>query len=104
MPICIGNYGSLADGTTAYVSGFGDTVNRQEGEDFQASEYLNSVDVLIIEKDKCQKWYSDDLIIQNDQICAGHEGGGKDSCVGDSGGPLVKSTQRYYLSFFRNLQ
>jgi len=92
MPICVGNLGAnLPHGTPANVSGFGDTVNRQGDDQFQESEYLNSVDVLIIDKNICQNWYSnDDMKIQPDQICAGHEGGGKDSCVGDSGGPLVK--------------
>ena len=93
MPICIGNFGiNLPHGTPTNVSGFGDTVNREADDPFQAAEQLHSVDLLIIDSTICQNWYSGDgLKIQTDQICAGHEGGGKDSCVGDSGGPLVKS-------------
>jgi len=89
MPICIGKFPKLTHGSPVNVSGFGDTVNRDD-ESFQASDQLNSVDVLIVSKEICQNWYKEDHVILADQICAGHETGGKDSCVGDSGGPLVK--------------
>lgn len=91
MPICVDGFVDPAHGAHANVSGFGDTKNRAEGENFQASETLNSVDVKIVGKEICQNWYSGDHTIQPDQICAGHEAGGKDSCVGDSGGPLVQN-------------
>ena len=75
MPICVDGFADPAHGAHANVSGFGDTKNRVEGENFQASETLNSVDVKIVGKEICQNWYSGDHTIQPDQICAGHEAG-----------------------------
>ena len=75
MPICVDGFSDPTHGVHANVSGFGDTKNRAEGENFQASETLNAVDVKIVGKEICQNWYSGDHTIQPDQICAGHEAG-----------------------------
>lgn len=48
---------------------------------------LQHVDVQYIPNDVCNVEYMDK--IYDNMICAGVEGGGKDSCKGDSGGPLV---------------
>ncbi|KAG5671084.1 hypothetical protein PVAND_001298 [Polypedilum vanderplanki] len=62
---------------------------------FGKTEYENSsplklkVGVDAYSADDCQRVYSNQLTISNQQICAGGESG-KDSCNGDSGGPLMK--------------
>ena len=51
----------------------------------QTSNVLMEVDVPVVDQKRCKKSYSQ--VTQN-QICAGYQKGGKDSCSGDSGGPL----------------
>ena len=49
-----------------------------------SSEELMQVSVPITNNQGCQNKVTDPL----KQLCAGYDGGGKDSCQGDSGGPL----------------
>lgn len=56
------------------------------------SEELQKVDLKIIDPEICQQAYSNERklpegIIEQ-QFCAGHLDGGKDTCQGDSGGPI----------------
>ena len=79
--------------TIVSAAGFG-LLDYDSGE---FSEELQTVDLHIINHDTCAKWYkqrfpSQTLINPDTMICAGHENGGKDSCLGDSGGPLVVET------------
>ncbi|XP_067138000.1 transmembrane protease serine 9-like [Centruroides vittatus] len=67
------------------VAGFGTT---EEGKPIY-KDILQIVEVPIIDNETCQELYhSDDIVINENQLCAGYEDGGKDSCQGDSGGPL----------------
>ena len=68
-------------GKTATVSGYGSTT--EEG---SRSNTLRSVEVEVMEHDKCREYagFQDNLM-----ICAGVHGGSRDAWKGDSGGPLV---------------
>lgn len=75
----------LGIATTAYADlsavGFGDT-----SEGGSASNDLLEVDVPAVTNDSCDDVYA---VIDDTEICAGLEVGGRDTCQGDSGGPLV---------------
>jgi secreted trypsin-like serine protease len=93
MPICVPDIqveNMIVPDLDLKVSGFGDTENRPDG-NFSPSSELNSVTVKSISSEMCQDWYQSDFKVLPDQICAGDQNGGRDSCVGDSGGPLVKN-------------
>jgi len=49
---------------------------------------LQEVAITVQSPARCQKNYGD-IPVPADQLCAGLDRGGKDSCSGDSGGPLV---------------
>lgn len=75
----------VADNTNLFVSGWGDTYNI-----FQNPRYLRAVYVPKFSDETCNDTTHYDGRISDRMICAGYEGGRKDSCQGDSGGPLVK--------------
>lgn len=59
------------------------------------SEVLMKVDVPLVPLEECQDQYSDlypgtppEEVVTKEELCAGLDEGGKDSCAGDSGGPL----------------
>ena len=78
-PICLPPQDAKFWGQDVVVSGWG-TI-RSDG---PASAILNKVELKLEEEGTCGQ-----LSISEDMICAGVDGGGKDSCQGDSGGPLV---------------
>ncbi|XP_029685141.1 granzyme A-like [Takifugu rubripes] len=53
----------------------------------QPSDVLMSVNVTVVDRKKCSKYYSPEPVITKAMICAGSEN--KDACQGDSGGPLL---------------
>lgn len=65
------------------VAGWGAT---REGS-YSLPNKLQKVDVPLVTSAACNKSYNNG--IKDSMICAGYDGGGKDSCQGDSGGPLV---------------
>lgn len=67
------------------VAGWG---TKYSGSMFTAST-LQEVDVTLVPTKECNKAYPG--AIDDSQICAGEQAGGKDSCQGDSGGPLFKT-------------
>jgi len=88
-----------ADGARVRVAGFGYTeftmksglsrYSTRAGADiFAGSDRLLQASLGVIPTPDCRKHY-DATAIGTQQICAGLENGGRDSCNGDSGGPLV---------------
>lgn len=75
----------VADDASLFVSGWGDTYNF-----FENSRYLRAVYVPKFSDETCNDTTHYNGRITERMICAGYEGGRKDSCQGDSGGPLVK--------------
>ncbi|KAJ3660287.1 hypothetical protein Zmor_004742 [Zophobas morio] len=72
------------EGTETLVSGWGTT-----SEDaVNLPNQLQGVNVDIVSSSTCNDAYGDGSITDR-MLCAGVNGGGKDSCQGDSGGPLV---------------
>ncbi|GAB0093284.1 hypothetical protein DMENIID0001_083660 [Sergentomyia squamirostris] len=67
------------------VSGWGETRDSTE-----SNASLRSVKVYVLDQEVCRQAYSHfgDIFNEN-MVCAGHIGGGKDACFGDSGGPLI---------------
>jgi len=53
---------------------------------------LQEVDVQYVSQEQCNEEYSGD-IIEDVMLCAGVQGGGRDSCQGDSGGPIIQKTE-----------
>ncbi|XP_037908323.1 trypsin-4-like [Hermetia illucens] len=73
------------DGSRAYVSGWGATL-----EGGSSPDQLQYVAVMTMDRQKCAEAYQKvDYPVTERMICAGEETGGKDACQGDSGGPLV---------------
>ncbi|XP_030752640.1 trypsin-1-like [Sitophilus oryzae] len=73
------------EGTKVITSGWG---TLRESSHTLPTE-LQSVEIPVIERSKCQQLYRRRGIVTIRMICAGAAQGGKDSCQGDSGGPLV---------------
>lgn len=72
----------IEDKTKAFVSGWGDTNNPKE-----SNEFLRAVHVPIINQKVCKQAYP---YLSANMVCAGDMNGGIDSCQGDSGGPLKR--------------
>lgn len=69
-------------GACAYVTGWGRTADGGE-----VSPTLRQVSIPIVGRSTCDGAYPNR--VSDKAVCAGYEGGAKDSCQGDSGGPLV---------------
>ncbi|WP_394620076.1 S1 family peptidase [Lentzea sp. JNUCC 0626] len=55
-----------------------------------ASRYLLKATVPVVSDAECAAKYSpDEVLVQEDSVCAGYPNGGTDTCQGDSGGPMV---------------
>uniref|UniRef100_A0A8U8BXG6 Uncharacterized protein n=1 Tax=Geospiza parvula TaxID=87175 RepID=A0A8U8BXG6_GEOPR len=86
-PVCLPAAGTgFSAGTQCVSTGWGDTAPRR----------LRQLQVPLLPLGLCRRLYGTDLgpalpprHIQDDMVCAGHLGGGTDTCKGDSGGPLV---------------
>ncbi|XP_013391987.1 tolloid-like protein 2 isoform X2 [Lingula anatina] len=84
-PVCLPEPGdAVVAGTTCYVTGWG-KLGEQEG----SPSILQEVQVPVVARADCNAANAYDGEITSNMICAGVQGGGKDSCQGDSGGPLV---------------
>ncbi|KAJ1145249.1 hypothetical protein NDU88_011540 [Pleurodeles waltl] len=93
LPICLPgkeNRFQVTTGDTGAVAGWGYT------ERGVLARKLKFVEVDVMDHNTCKATYASKkasngkaYIVTDNMICAGSEGGGKDSCQGDSGGPLV---------------
>ncbi|TDG43825.1 hypothetical protein AWZ03_009736 [Drosophila navojoa] len=72
------------DGEMCYVSGWGETRNSTE-----SNEWLRQVKVPLVNQEECKKKYSRYNGVTDSMICAGYSEGSKNACQADSGGPLV---------------
>mgnify|MGYP003729537029 CR=1 FL=1 len=82
-PVCFLD-GAPAEGTKAYLAGWG--VTKEHDDTFV--ERFREVMVPIANEEVCEERYQGN--VDGDmQICAGHDHGGGDACQGDSGGPLI---------------
>ncbi|XP_026479553.1 coagulation factor IX-like [Ctenocephalides felis] len=82
----------VSAGSNCTASGWGSTEPLEEDQDnsdliFYTSQTLLAVDLLVWDKEDCEKIYNRKL--HEGMMCAGHETVIKDTCPGDSGGPLV---------------
>uniref|UniRef100_A0A8C2U0Q2 MBL associated serine protease 2 n=1 Tax=Coturnix japonica TaxID=93934 RepID=A0A8C2U0Q2_COTJA len=74
---------------TVTVSGWGRTETRS------SSVVLLYTELMVIDQKECTDAYANKshngnpLVVTENMLCAGVEGGGRDACYGDSGGPLV---------------
>lgn len=100
MPVCLPGEDAeplLRPDTIGTVSGWGLT---QSG--FLARN-LQFVEVPIVDQKKCAAAYAQQPLhpqVTDNMLCAGAEGGGRDSCGGDSGGALVflhNETRRWFV-------
>ncbi|XP_063285654.1 serine protease 27-like [Pelobates fuscus] len=93
-PVCLPPASiSFRNGMNCWVTGWGAT---SFGGSLSNPETLQQLMVPLITRDTCNAMYNINsgfmyniIVIQSDQICAGYQAGGKDSCQGDSGSPLV---------------
>jgi len=99
LPACLPMYSYDSfheEKTKGTVSGWG--LVEEDGK--EQSPVLQHVDIEVQDLRVCQNSYSAALVSDN-QFCAGHKSGGKDSCSGDSGGPFVvqdASNGRYFVT------
>ncbi|XP_066585116.1 trypsin-1-like [Prorops nasuta] len=91
LPLEIGKPGySAFGGENAVAAGWG-----WLGEDRsrnKRADVLQKVGVRVVENSVCREWYASQgksTRVEAEQMCAGHEEGGRDSCWADSGGPLM---------------
>ncbi|NXC43322.1 MASP2 protease, partial [Penelope pileata] len=104
MPICLpGKEGrfQLKANDTVTVSGWGKTETRS------SSAALLYTELIVINQKECTDAYANKsynghlLLVTENMLCAGAEGGGRDACQGDSGGPLVAvdaHTRKWFIS------
>ena len=72
-------------GKSCFATGWG----REEENATEYSDVLREVEVNLVSKEVCNSNISYNGAIHERYLCAGFQGGGKDSCGGDSGGPLA---------------
>ncbi|XP_015217018.2 granzyme A-like [Lepisosteus oculatus] len=77
----------VKSGSKCTIAGWGTTSNKDD----QGSDVLMEVDVVAIDRKKCngKNYFNLNPVITQDMLCAGGKRGKKDSCKGDSGGPLI---------------
>ncbi|KAL2717388.1 trypsin-1-like [Vespula squamosa] len=95
LPAASGKPGYRAfGGESAVAAGWG-----WLGEDrsrYKRADVMKKVSVRVVENSICREWYASQgksIRVESQQMCAGHEEGGRDTCWADSGGPLMVGNQ-----------
>ncbi|XP_046823128.1 trypsin-1-like isoform X1 [Vespa crabro] len=91
LPAASGKPGYRAfGGENAVAAGWG-----WLGEDrsrYKRADVMQKVSVRVVENSICREWYASQgksTRVESQQMCAGHQEGGRDTCWADSGGPLM---------------
>nr|XP_050033986.1 serine proteinase stubble-like isoform X1 [Dermacentor andersoni]XP_050033987.1 serine proteinase stubble-like isoform X1 [Dermacentor andersoni] len=87
VPICLPGRNEDFTGMPSYVTGWGKLSHGGS-----VPNVLQYVQVPILSNQKCQKMFmlaGHVKAIRDNFVCAGYDGGNRDSCEGDSGGPLT---------------
>uniref|UniRef100_A0A8C2AJ02 Peptidase S1 domain-containing protein n=1 Tax=Cyprinus carpio TaxID=7962 RepID=A0A8C2AJ02_CYPCA len=71
-------------GTNCVVTGWGTT----ESNLMEPSDKLQMLEVSVMHRARCSRYYNEDLVITEDMLCAGGKQEKTGTCWGDSGGPL----------------
>ncbi|XP_021324736.1 granzyme K [Danio rerio] len=71
-------------GTKCVVRGWGTTDYKGK----QASDKLQMLEVLVVDRVQCNRYYNRNPVITKDMLCAGNTQQHRGTCLGDSGGPL----------------
>ncbi|XP_067279718.1 granzyme K-like [Pseudorasbora parva] len=71
-------------GTKCVVTGWGTT----NFEVLEPSDKLQMLEVTAVDRELCNCYYKNDLVITKDMLCAGNKQENRGTCWGDSGGPL----------------
>ncbi|XP_039543862.1 granzyme K-like [Pimephales promelas] len=71
-------------GTKCVVTGWGTT----KSEVRKPSDKLQMLEVTVVNRDRCNRFYESELVITKDMLCAGNKEAKRGTCWGDSGGPL----------------
>lgn len=94
LPVCLTSSTTRLTGL-GLVSGWGLLSERAK----RLSPRLQAVQVPLKPQAECVAAYRRLTPLASSQLCAGLEGGGRDSCAGDSGGPMVRlRAGRYFLA------
>ncbi|XP_063788543.1 serine protease 33-like [Pseudophryne corroboree] len=101
QPVCVPSPSlNFSSGMECWVTGWGTTAS---GVSLSPPMTLQQVMTPFISRATCDLMYhvssttsNSVSIIASDQVCAGYQGGRKDSCQGDSGGPLVCKVQEVW--------
>ncbi|XP_064482509.1 transmembrane protease serine 9-like [Ornithodoros turicata] len=83
-PICLPRLKENFAGSMCTASGWGSV-----SDGGPQPTRLQKVDVPVMERKRCKKYYGGDKYYTGRMLCAGYDEGGKDVCQNDSGGPLV---------------
>jgi len=94
LPCCVPAAGATFPGETSVATGWGSTASGGG-----SAPTHREVSMPILTDARCEERFdgTNDMLDPSTQICAGEEGGNKDTCQGDSGGPLVAKRTHWLL-------
>ncbi|KAK2892482.1 hypothetical protein Q8A67_012470 [Cirrhinus molitorella] len=75
---------NIPPGTKCVVTGWGTTHSKV----LKLSDKLQMLEVTVVDRDLCNRYYNSNPVITKDMLCAGSKQEKRGICWGDSGGPL----------------